>query len=203
MITGASFQHSTNRYSTKARTSRSTLCGVLACTLFFALAAIPAISQTTPSPRRGSAIQNASNIEESFPIPEAETLLSQGSVEEAKKKIQEQLVLNPSSVEGYNLLGIAYISEKDYPNALEAFQHALKIDPSSVKTANNLGNLYAAQEQFDLAETEFRKALHLDPNNSEGNYNLGLVLMAKGLPAQAITNFLRVRALRILLRVLT
>ena len=193
MITGASFQHSTNKYSTKARTSRSTLRGILACTLFFALAAIPAISQTTPSPRPIQPSKTQATSKSPSPFLEAETLLSQGSVEEAKKKIQEQLVLNPSSVEGYNLLGIAYISEKDYPNALEAFQHALKIDPSSVKTANNLGNLYAAQEQFDLAETEFRKALHLDPNNSEGNYNLGLVLMAKGLPAQAITNFLRVR----------
>ena len=113
------------------------------------------------------------------PFLEAETLLRQGSIAEAKKKIQEQLKLNPSSVEGYNLLGIVYSSEKDYDNALEAFQHALKLDPNSTKTHNNLGNVYVAQEKFDLAEKEFGKVLRLDPANQRGNYNLGLVLMAE------------------------
>ncbi len=128
---------------------------------------------------------SVSSSKNTSPFLEAETLLQQGSVDEAKKKIQEQLALNPS-VEGYNLLGIVYSSEKDYAKALEAFQHALKIDPNSTKTCNNLGNLYVAQERLDLAEKEFRKVLHLDPANSDGNYNLGLILMARNLPAEAI-----------------
>ena len=127
------------------------------------------------------------------PFLEAETLLRQGSIEEAKQKIQEQLKLNPSSVEGYNLLGIVYSSEKDYDNALEAFQHALKLDPNSTRTHNNLGNVYVAQEKFDLAEKEFGKVLRLDPTNREANYNLGLVLMARRSPAEAILHFQRVR----------
>jgi Tfp pilus assembly protein PilF len=79
------------------------------------------------------------------PFQEAEILLRQGSVAEAKQKIEEQLKLDPSSVEGYNLLGIVYSSEKDYESALEAFQHALTLDPNSVRTHNNLGNVYFAQ----------------------------------------------------------
>ena len=70
----------------------------------------------------------------------------------AKQKIEEQLTLDPSSVEGYNLLGIVYSSEKDYDNALKSFQHALTLDPNSIRTHNNLGNVYVAQEKFDLAE---------------------------------------------------
>ncbi len=96
------------------------------------------------------------------------------------------------SVEGYNLLGIVYSSQKDYDNALEAFQHALKIDPNSTKTANNLGNLYVSQGKLDLAEKEFKKVVRVDPLNSDANYNLGLVLMAKNLPAEAIASFQRV-----------
>ena len=60
-----------------------------------------------------------------------------------KRKFRNSLRSMPS-VEGYNLLGIVYSSQKDYDNALEAFQHALKIDPNSTKTANNLGNLYVS-----------------------------------------------------------
>jgi tetratricopeptide (TPR) repeat protein len=124
---------------------------------------------------------------------EAETLLRQGSVEEAKRKIEEQRKLDPSSVEGYNLLGIVYSTEKDYQNALEAFQHALTLDPDSVRTHNNLANLYVTQEKFDQAEKEFGKALRLDPVNRDANYNLSLVLLARHLPAQAILHLQRVR----------
>src|SRR6266566_2226534 len=124
---------------------------------------------------------------------EAESLLGQGLVEQAKEKIQEQLKLNPTSVEGFNLLGIVCAGQKDYGNALDAFQHALKLSPNSPKTHNNLANLYVIQEKSDLAEKELRRVLQLDPANRDGNYNLGLLLMAKGSPAEAIPHFQRVR----------
>jgi len=124
---------------------------------------------------------------------EAESLLGQGLVEQAKEKIQEQLKLNPTSVEGFNLLGIVCAGQKDYGNALDAFQHALKLSPNSTKTHNNLANLYVIQEKSDLAEKELRRVLQLDPANRDGNYNLGLLLMAKGSPAEAIPHFQRVR----------
>jgi tetratricopeptide (TPR) repeat protein len=127
------------------------------------------------------------------PFTEAEALLRQGSVEESKKKIQEQLTLHPDSVAGYNLLGIAYSTVKNYDGALEAFQRALKLSPNSTKTHNNLGNLYIAQNHPDLAEKEFRTVLRLDPADKDGNYNLGLLLLAKGVPREAIPHFQRVR----------
>src|SRR6185312_2969661 len=40
---------------------------------------------------------------------------------------------------------------------------------------------------------QFRKVLTIEPANNDGNYNLGLVLMAKGLSAEAIPHFQRVR----------
>ncbi|MGC1619757.1 MAG: tetratricopeptide repeat protein, partial [Candidatus Acidiferrum sp.] len=126
---------------------------------------------------------------------EAGELLRQGSIDEAKKKIQEELQQNPSSVQGFNLLGIVETNEKDFANALLAFQHALKIEPDSTGTRNNLGNLYVAENKLDLAETEFRKVLRIEPSNRDANYNLGLVLLAKNLPAEAIAHFLRVHPL--------
>jgi tetratricopeptide (TPR) repeat protein len=130
---------------------------------------------------------------ESAELAEAQALLLRGAVNLAKQKIQEQLLLDPASVAAYNLLGIAYGSEKDYDHAFEAFQHALRLDPNSVKTHNNLGNLYIAEKKPDSAQKEFESALRLDPADSEGNYNLGLLLMSRGQPALAIPHFGRVR----------
>ena len=125
-------------------------------------------------------------------LEEAEELLRRGSVDEAKSKIQEELERNPSSVDAYDLLGIVYTDERDYPNALAAFQQALKLDPHSTRALNNLGNLYVAENKLDLAEKEFRKVLRLEPGNHDGNYNLGLILMARGSPLTAISHFQRV-----------
>src|SRR5208283_937823 len=97
------------------------------------------------------------------PFREAEELIQKGQLEEAREKIEGQLKLNPSSVEGYNLLGILYTSEKDYDHALDAFQQALQLAPNSAKTRNNLGNLYVTQQKPDLAEKEFTQVLRRDP----------------------------------------
>jgi tetratricopeptide (TPR) repeat protein len=162
---------------------------IVAVVLAFSLAlAQPASSRMQA---RSSQSDAASETQSSF--GEAEQLLSQGAVEQAKEKIREQLVLHPKSVEGYNLLGIAFSAEKDYLNALESFQHALKLDPNSTKTHNNLGNLYITQGKPDLAQAEFQKTLRIAPNDRDGNYNLGLLLLARNSPTDAIAHFLRVR----------
>ena len=177
MVIGASFPH----------LPRLPLRGILALTLIFNCA----IVCEAQHPHNSRKTQPSPTIQS--PFLEAETLLRQGLIAEAKNKIQEQLQLHPTSVEGYNLLGIVYSNEQDFSNALEACQHALKLAPNSTKTLNNLGNVYAAQGNLDLAEKEFRKTLSIEPANNDGNYNLGLVLMAKGSPVEAIPHFQRVR----------
>src|SRR5258708_31302402 len=169
MVIGTPLQHP-HRNAGRGRA----LSRILALTVIFILVGRSSSQQSTPSRNNARPTSNTSS-----PFLEAETLLRQGSVEEAKQRIEEQLKLNPSSVEGYNLLGIAYSSEKDYDNALKALQQALTLDPNSTRTHNNLGNLYVSQEKVDLAENEFGKVLRVDPTNREANYNLGLVLMAR------------------------
>ena len=127
------------------------------------------------------------------PLREAEALIQKGSFEDARTLLEDQLKLNPSSVDAYNLLGIVYTDEKNYDRALDAFQHALKLAPDSTKTHNNLGDLYVAEQKLDLAQQEFNKVLSLSPANRDANYNLGLLELAKGAPAKAIQNFQRVR----------
>jgi tetratricopeptide (TPR) repeat protein len=150
----------------------------------------PAAAAQAPSakPDHAGAVAKAPS-----PFREAESLLLQGQIVAAREKILEQLELHPSSVEGFNLLGISYSDEKNYSGASEAFEHALKLDPNSTRTLNNLGSLDATQGKPELAEKEFRKVLRLEPTNRDGNYNLGLLLLAKGAPAEAIPHFQRVR----------
>jgi tetratricopeptide (TPR) repeat protein len=183
MNIGSSFQH-----PSKIASSRPKLRGILALVLILPFPRVSAAQQSVPSKKN---TQQFSKIQPQY--QEAEELLRQGFIDQAKEKIEAELKRNPSSVEGYNLLGIIYSDQKNYATALEAFQHALKLEPNSTRTRNNLGNVYVALEKPNLAEKEFRTVLRLDPGNRDGNYNLGLVLMAKGRPAEAIIHFQRVR----------
>jgi tetratricopeptide (TPR) repeat protein len=184
MASGASVQR-----AFKSAGSRLHLYRILALLVIFA--STPGFAQQT-TPSHGNTAQPAKI---SPLLQEAEELLRQGSIAEAKNKIHAELQQNPSNAEGYNLLGIAFSDEKDYANALQSYQHALKLAPNSIRTRNNLGTLYVAQEKLDLAEKEFAMVLRQEPGNRDANYSLGLVLLAKNLPAQAIPHFQQVRPL--------
>ncbi len=173
---------------------------VSSASLRFGLRAILAVGLILFFSKASSAQQTASrrhpaphSATAQSPFAEAESLLREGHTDEARNEVEKQLKQNPSSAEGYSLLGIVYTSQKNYEEAVEAFQHALNLAPGSTKTHNNLANVYVAQGKLGLAEKEFREVLRLDPANRDGNYNLGLLLMAKGSPAAAIPHFQRVR----------
>lgn len=119
--------------------------------------------------------------------------MQQGQLEDAKTTLLQTLKQDPSSVAGYNLLGIIESNQHDYPEALTAFQTALRLSPNSTKTHINLGNIYVAMQEIDLAEKEFRTVLRIQPANPDANYNLGVLLLAKGSPVEAIPHFERVR----------
>jgi tetratricopeptide (TPR) repeat protein len=157
------------------------LFAVLLC-VSSSVAQQPATNRTAPNARPASPL-----------LSEAEDLLREGHVAEAKSKIQEELQHNPTNAEAYDLLGVACVNEKDFPSALEAFQHALKLAPNSPRTRNSIANVYVVQGKLDLAEHELRTVLRAAPANRDANYNLGLVLLAQGAPSKAIPYFQRVR----------
>ena len=162
------------------------LCRLASAMCVFPLALLLAAAQA-PAHQRSAAAKTPSQF------AEAQQLIGQGRLDEARQEIQAQLKQNPTSVEGFNLLGIVCSSKKDYPAALDAFEHALKLDPKSTKTRNNLANFYVAEQRPDLAEKEFRNILTLAPANRDANYNLGLLLPAKGTPVAALPYLERVR----------
>lgn len=127
----------------------------------------------------------------SSPFREAESLLAQHRLAEARTETLEQLKIHPT-VDGYNLLGIIESNQQDFSSAIEAFQHALRITSGSPKTLVNLGNAYAAERRFDLAERELRSALRLDPANADANYNLGVLQLMNGHSTEAIPLLQRV-----------
>ena len=124
---------------------------------------------------------------------EAEQLLRQGDADRALATVQEGLKIAPTSVEGWNLLGLAYNLRKDYTHAVAALERALELDPHSTRTHVNLGSSYFALGKLDLSEKEFRAALRERPQDRDANYNLGMVLLARGDAEHAIPILKQIR----------
>ena len=151
---------------------------------------LAAVSCTAQTPSSGSAAD----------FHQVEILIQQHRLNEAKTKALEGLQKHPSSVEGYNLLGIIQTDQQDYSSSIASFQKALQLAPNSTKTHNNLGNVFVALKRVELAEKEFRTVVRLDPGNQEGNYSLGVLLMMKGSPTEAIPHFERVQPMNVATR---
>src|SRR5262249_44011783 len=121
---------------------------------FFIVSCSPCLevsAQQQPAAKRNAPRETAKSDPR---FDEVESLLRKGRAREAQEKLRDILAQDPRSIEGYNLLGVVLISEKDYQGASDALQHALKLNPASPRTRNNLGNLYVAQQKLGLAEKE-------------------------------------------------
>jgi len=116
----------------------------------------------------------------------ARNFLAQGNLASAREAALAGLKSAPRSVEGYDLLGIIYMQQQDYDDALRAFEHAISLNPRSAATHNNLANCYAQQQKLELAEKEYRTTLGIEPGDPVANYNLGVVLLTRNQPEAAI-----------------
>jgi tetratricopeptide (TPR) repeat protein len=156
----------------------------------FTLSTDGALASQQASPSKKAPAQAA---QKPSPFADVERLLQEGKFSEARSQLEAELPQNPSSAEGYALLGVVYSEEKNFPEAIRAFEHSLQLNPRSNQARNSLGNIYVIEGHLDLAEKEFRESVRSNPSDNGGNYNLGLVLLAQNKPAEAIAYLQRVQ----------
>lgn len=82
------------------------------------------------------------------------------------------------SFELENNLGSAYLSKKDYSNAITHFQNALKKNPKDQTVRFNLAKCYAEAGDFDNAKTSYLDILNSDPKNYDSYIELAKVFVA-------------------------
>jgi len=96
---------------------------------------------------------------------------------------------------------------RDYSDALEALQagdygratalleRVVAKEPGNADAWNNLGYSERRQNHFERALVAYRRALVIDPNHRGANEYLGELYLQIGSPAQARTQFRKLRAL--------
>lgn len=80
----------------------------------------------------------------------------------------------PDSPQPWNLRGLVYLSQQNFPKARESFERALKLDPVHLPSAANLAELDLHENRPDAARARFESILKAD----KGNLNAMLSLAA-------------------------
>ena len=94
----------------------------------------------------------------------------------------------------WNNLGIAYLDQLQYSDALRAFGEVLKLRPDYADGHINVGLTYIEWEKYAEARGSLEKALSLGPGNARALYYLALVERREGHCDQEIADLQKVVA---------
>lgn len=100
-------------------------------------------------------------------LSEAEKLFKTGAFKEAEEIYLKLAAAEPDNARVYNRLGIIYLEQKNYNDAVSAFQQAIKIDPEVALRHVNLGLAYLGLKKYTLAEKALERALEIEPKNKK------------------------------------
>ncbi|RJP74018.1 MAG: tetratricopeptide repeat protein [Candidatus Abyssobacteria bacterium SURF_17] len=102
---------------------------------------------------------------------------------------KQSLAVNPASVRMLNNLGIVYIQQNRYEEALKLFEAALDIQPDSVISYNNIAAVYQDFGLWNEAVGLYRTAISLDATNLTARFELGKLLAEAGRLEEAKEHF--------------
>ncbi len=103
-------------------------------------------------------------------------LQEKGELEEALKKYQKALKIDPNIAQTYHLIGNIYYALQNPQEALWSYQQALILNPNIAEVHYDLGNLYFDLGEYSIAIEHYKQALTLDASFTEIYYNLALAL---------------------------
>ena len=105
---------------------------------------------------------------------------------------QHAAKVEPDNFFVHNVLGNAYILEREYDNAYEHLTISRNLEPRFHKTHTALGILLAQKDKNEEAIISFKTALKLKPNDEMALYNLGVSIAKEGDSEEAVRCFQKV-----------
>ena len=152
------------------------MCLVLITALLW-LPCSPACSAALPSSQASPGTQeDASTLQQL--LKQANELLRQEKLEEAKTIYKKILAAKPDYAEAHYGLAAVYTGEQDAPQAVREYRTALKLKPSLPGVHMNLGALYESQGQLTEAIDEYRAEVRLQASSARAHTALGNALVA-------------------------
>jgi Flp pilus assembly protein TadD len=103
-------------------------------------------------------------------------MVYRGEYDEGRKVLEQARVADPRLPEPHNAIGIAYLEQAQYTQAVQAFRHSIEAAPDWAYPRHNLALTYIEMGDNASAETEYRAAIKRTPQHPYLYYNLGVLL---------------------------
>ena len=101
----------------------------------------------------------------------------------------------PNDVVGRTNLGLVYIAQRKFRDAVNVLSEAICIDPSAAEAYQFLGYAYFKLGEETRSFDAFQSAVRLQSQNAEARYFLGFVSMSLGKRDRAVEQFEALEAL--------
>jgi len=85
---------------------------------------------------------------------------------------------NPNDARAHNHLGVAFMSQRRLPEALQHFRAAARLQPEYDEAHYHLGVIYQMQGKIPNARLEFERAIACNPDYFKAHNNLANIYMA-------------------------
>jgi serine/threonine protein kinase len=84
--------------------------------------------------------------------------------ESAKVYLFKALEVDSNNISVLSQIGYIYVSQNDYPHAIETYQKVAELDPGLPASFFNLGYIYAKTEDYSKAEEMYLRVVELAPD---------------------------------------
>ncbi len=89
-------------------------------------------------------------------------------------------------------LGLIYLKQKKYEDALSEFQQVRHIEPNNSVVLDKIGETHLEMGQTEKALPFFEEAVRISPDNHQTHYRLASFYLKAGLQEQAVDEFKKV-----------
>jgi tetratricopeptide (TPR) repeat protein len=102
---------------------------------------------------------------------------------------EDVIAKSPRKVRGYHGLAAAFVSRKQWPEALAVLRKAIELDPDDAGSYNNLGIALQGSGRTEEAIDAYQRAVRLDPKFARAHYNLGGLYKKLGRTEDSIREY--------------
>jgi Flp pilus assembly protein TadD len=120
---------------------------------------------------------------------EAAEKIRQGDFDGAIARLQGLLAKDPRNVHALFFLGLAYVGNQMYPEAIDALTRVTAQNPTFPGAEFELGVCHRQLHEPEKALAAFEKSLEIDPKNADAAYNAGLILFEQSRIEDALARF--------------
>jgi len=120
-------------------------------------------------------------------------LIRNNQLDEGVRLGQSNLISNPDDFDNQYALGLAYLLQEKYSNAISHLSNVWDKRPRDFKCAGNLGVAYLRLKQYDEAIQTLEQVLEIAPNYLEAKYNLGCAYLENANSDRALELFFKLQ----------